>query len=101
MAGGQRTQAQVNADVAMTEAITAAAKAYDTMEPEELIMDYVVVAYSNSFELADERATRVIILYKDDQVLTYTVEGLLRSALRHHLRGMTNPDEEFGGDDDE
>lgn len=81
----ERTRAQVEADDALTDAIQTVCRAYDVIDDDQLVMNFVICGYAQG--LGDVgRGYQFFQLYRDNghagSGTNFEHEGLLREGLR-------------------
>lgn len=74
-----RTEEQVAADEALTEALERAARAYQVLQDGDVMNDYVLVAATQELQ-GDELKNSYILMLRNNSVPGTTAVGLLETA---------------------
>jgi hypothetical protein len=91
MSENERTQAQIEADANLTQAIDQCLRAYE-FEEDFILTDYMVIVAQSRIDSAGDTATAYASLYRDSEMPYHRILGLLEIA-RTRARFNMNQEE--------
>lgn len=98
----ERTSEQRQADDELTTALERVARAYEIIDDDEILVDYVVAGYARGPGLNDRGGTRAVVLYRDDATgpvsTSYAYLGLADMLHEHQRESVRRP---IGDDPDD